>query len=535
MPRQPYKSHPTLPLRALSSSDDEESKHSCSQDCAVKLTKKMSTLHIDDDRDRNSGEDIEVSSDSQSLISDIEDGSSSFQAEGKLDEQKQAIVNQLMKKFCLALDIKLAAVRPSKPPAAPKPKPGVSQRPPSPSLRLSAAVPPPPAAPSARREQSRQPAPAVLPPAALQISLAAPTLPPLPTAPLAHPAQSRSAFLLPPSHSRLPPAGGAEFSLAGHARSQRAMARSEIRPMPSPSADESVKMRRDALSFFRKKAPTKESTTQSSDIARHLSSSQERRTGGMRETSRDGVPEEADLLEYPEADAQAINNFGSSLLEYCLESAVEDTDVQSFSQGQPVLDIEAEVDNSDGEEAKEETEGAPAPSVRKRGAPPVKAQETVSVAEEDDGDGRRKKPRKTAPNSKSGGRKFACPYFKRNPRKYGKWTSCPGPGWDEVHRVKCVSCWSLQQAQDANNDQNSPVPTPLPAYPVPSLLGGLQSGPRAPVPSPARSPMHDPEQSDAARGLHQGPGEKAAQPQENACRHNRRGEVARDLPHPLSG
>lgn len=476
-----------------------------------------------------------MSSDSQSLISDIEDGSSSFQAEGKLDEQKQAIVNQLMKKFCLALDIKLAAVRPSKPPAAPKPKPGVSQRPPSPSLRLSAAVPPPPAAPSARREQSRQPAPAVLPPAALQISLAAPTLPPLPTAPLAHPAQSRSAFLLPPSHSRLPPAGGAEFSLAGHARSQRAMARSEIRPMPSPSADESVKMRRDALSFFRKKAPTKESTTQSSDIARHLSSSQERRTGGMRETSRDGVPEEADLLEYPEADAQAINNFGSSLLEYCLESAVEDTDVQSFSQGQPVLDIEAEVDNSDGEEAKEETEGAPAPSVRKRGAPPVKAQETVSVAEEDDGDGRRKKPRKTAPNSKSGGRKFACPYFKRNPRKYGKWTSCPGPGWDEVHRVKCVSCWSLQQAQDANNDQNSPVPTPLPAYPVPSLLGGLQSGPRAPVPSPARSPMHDPEQSDAARGLHQGPGEKAAQPQENACRHNRRGEVARDLPHPLSG
>ncbi|KAI1842237.1 hypothetical protein JX266_011522 [Neoarthrinium moseri] len=34
-------------------------------------------------------------------------------------------------------------------------------------------------------------------------------------------------------------------------------------------------------------------------------------------------------------------------------------------------------------------------------------------------------------------RRFACPYFKRNRRKYRQWTGCPGPGWDEVHRVKC--------------------------------------------------------------------------------------------------
>ncbi|KAK3946733.1 hypothetical protein QBC32DRAFT_195318, partial [Pseudoneurospora amorphoporcata] len=44
-------------------------------------------------------------------------------------------------------------------------------------------------------------------------------------------------------------------------------------------------------------------------------------------------------------------------------------------------------------------------------------------AAEDDGDhdGRRKRQRGQA----NTGRKFACPYFKRNPRKYSKWTCCP--------------------------------------------------------------------------------------------------------------
>lgn len=158
----------------------------------------------------------------------------------------------------------------------------------------------------------------------------------------------------------------------------------------------------------------------------------------MRETPRDGVPEGADLLEHLEADAQAVHNCGPPPF-----FALEAIGVQSFSQGQLVLDIEAEVDESDEEDEKETEEAptsTPAPSVKKRGAPPARAQETVLVAEENDGDGRRKKPRKTGPDSKSGGRKFACPYFKRNPKKYGKWTSCPGPGWDEVHRVKCVPC-----------------------------------------------------------------------------------------------
>ncbi|KAF2677866.1 hypothetical protein K458DRAFT_464501 [Lentithecium fluviatile CBS 122367] len=34
------------------------------------------------------------------------------------------------------------------------------------------------------------------------------------------------------------------------------------------------------------------------------------------------------------------------------------------------------------------------------------------------------------------GRKFACPYFKRDPEKYISRRSCVGPGWEEVRRVK---------------------------------------------------------------------------------------------------
>jgi hypothetical protein len=33
-------------------------------------------------------------------------------------------------------------------------------------------------------------------------------------------------------------------------------------------------------------------------------------------------------------------------------------------------------------------------------------------------------------------RKFACPYYKYDPEKYGDWRQCCGPGWDTVHRVK---------------------------------------------------------------------------------------------------
>jgi hypothetical protein len=31
---------------------------------------------------------------------------------------------------------------------------------------------------------------------------------------------------------------------------------------------------------------------------------------------------------------------------------------------------------------------------------------------------------------------LACPFFKRNPRKYNRWKFCPGPGWLTTHRMK---------------------------------------------------------------------------------------------------
>ena len=47
-----------------------------------------------------------------------------------------------------------------------------------------------------------------------------------------------------------------------------------------------------------------------------------------------------------------------------------------------------------------------------------------------------KRPR--AENSRNVSRKFACPFYMRNPRKYWNIKSCLGPGWPSVHRVKFV-------------------------------------------------------------------------------------------------
>jgi len=32
--------------------------------------------------------------------------------------------------------------------------------------------------------------------------------------------------------------------------------------------------------------------------------------------------------------------------------------------------------------------------------------------------------------------RFACPYFKHDPKEFGKRSACSGPGWESVHRVK---------------------------------------------------------------------------------------------------
>jgi hypothetical protein len=34
------------------------------------------------------------------------------------------------------------------------------------------------------------------------------------------------------------------------------------------------------------------------------------------------------------------------------------------------------------------------------------------------------------------GRKFACPFARHDPAKYGSVKTCCGPGWEDVHRVK---------------------------------------------------------------------------------------------------
>ncbi|KAL2158714.1 hypothetical protein VTH06DRAFT_4196 [Thermothelomyces fergusii] len=79
-------------------------------------------------------------------------------------------------------------------------------------------------------------------------------------------------------------------------------------------------------------------------------------------------------------------------------------------------------------------------NTKRAASPDVLSPESLLEADEgEDGDGRRKKSKRSPNAAGTGGRgspKFACPYFKRNPKKYRKWTSCPGPGWDEVHRVK---------------------------------------------------------------------------------------------------
>lgn len=62
--------------------------------------------------------------------------------------------------------------------------------------------------------------------------------------------------------------------------------------------------------------------------------------------------------------------------------------------------------------------------------------------QDDYGDGHGgKRQRLEGPEGNS--KKFACPFFKNNPRKYGVVRSCMGPGWPSAHRVKSVFmiCW----------------------------------------------------------------------------------------------
>jgi hypothetical protein len=53
-----------------------------------------------------------------------------------------------------------------------------------------------------------------------------------------------------------------------------------------------------------------------------------------------------------------------------------------------------------------------------------------------DGDKSSKRKRVNAPSIDNPTRKFACPYYQRNPLRHQSCRSCAGPGWATVHRLK---------------------------------------------------------------------------------------------------
>jgi hypothetical protein len=57
-----------------------------------------------------------------------------------------------------------------------------------------------------------------------------------------------------------------------------------------------------------------------------------------------------------------------------------------------------------------------------------------------DDDSSRKKPKPHSfTDTERLSKKFACPFYKHNPVRYQNIRSCPGPGWDTIHRLKLVS------------------------------------------------------------------------------------------------
>lgn len=79
--------------------------------------------------------------------------------------------------------------------------------------------------------------------------------------------------------------------------------------------------------------------------------------------------------------------------------------------------------------------GQTRPSTRKRGLDG--SDSPAGGGNDDDGEpGKRRKIREPSDHSPGKNHKFACPFFKRHPEKYKSYRSCPGPGWDTVHRLK---------------------------------------------------------------------------------------------------
>lgn len=59
---------------------------------------------------------------------------------------------------------------------------------------------------------------------------------------------------------------------------------------------------------------------------------------------------------------------------------------------------------------------------------------------DNDDDNNRRRHTKRAKTSKTDQviPKYACPYYKYNPGRFRNERTCCGPGWEDIHRVKCV-------------------------------------------------------------------------------------------------
>ncbi|CCT70488.1 uncharacterized protein FFUJ_06466 [Fusarium fujikuroi IMI 58289] len=106
-----------------------------------------------------------------------------------------------------------------------------------------------------------------------------------------------------------------------------------------------------------------------------------------------------------------------------------------------------------------------------------KATERDDCETDDEGEGRNRGDQGSSGMSIRGHEKpkYACPYFKYHPAKYRDWRTCPGPGWNDVHRVKehlyrrhkqpqyrCARCWQpFTDQQGLTHHQRADEPCPL--------------------------------------------------------------------------
>ncbi len=95
--------------------------------------------------------------------------------------------------------------------------------------------------------------------------------------------------------------------------------------------------------------------------------------------------------------------------------------------------------------------------------------------------------RASGPSEVSLGRRFACPYFKRDPRKHREHRSCVGPGWTTVHRVKYLPNMTPEYRSAAADKR--PKGACLPATSASSVLHSLRRDfhPRSRVGGPLAS------------------------------------------------